>query len=208
MRNIHTIHARPPLPRGSTLAVALLCCSLWAAPHAGGATDSVDTSSSYRFRIMAFCRAKMPLRTSASSHWAPTCAGGIGLQLPTGLRRLSIQLRADIAALARPDEPSPDITLIELDLLAIWTGHLGRTALGADIGGGITSAMVLVERPPSLGQPLFTASESEYGFHAALEPFVHIRRWHFGVPLSFVWILSAPERFVHVDAGLSIGWEL
>lgn len=208
MRNIHTTRARPPLPHGNALAAALLCCSLWVAPHAGGATDSADPSSPYRLRITAFCRGKMPLRTSAGSPWAPTCAGGIGLRLPTGLRQLSVQLRADIAALARPEEPSPDITLIELDLLATWTGYLGRTALGADIGGGITSAMVLVERPPSLAQPLFTASESEYGFHAALEPFVRVRRWRFGVPLSFVWILSAPERFAHIDAGLSIGWEL
>ncbi len=184
---------------------------LTSAPHPSPAADTADSVAArppYRLRITACYRHKMPLNAMSGSCWEPADAGGIGLCLPTGVPRLSVQVRGDIATLSRTDGPSPDITLIELDLLAIWTGRLRSAPVGIDIAGGLTSAMVLVERPPTLGQPLFTASESEYGFQTAIEPFVAIRRWRFGLPLCLVWILSAPRRFVHVDVGVSAGWEL
>ncbi|MBD3243395.1 MAG: hypothetical protein GF331_22585 [Chitinivibrionales bacterium] len=179
-------------------------------PQATAATDSSADSaclhSPYRLQIAAFYRHKMPLQELTGTSWGATDACGIALRFPSGLPHLSVQLQADIAALSRAEEPSPDIALVELDLLAVWTGSLPSDVFGLDVGGGLTSAMIFVGST-TLTRHLFAMSESEFGFQAVLQPFVRVRRWRVGVPVSFVWILSAPHRFAHVDAGVSTAWE-
>jgi hypothetical protein len=183
--------------------LALVC--LLAATHLPFAAEEHGTGTP-RLVIGAVAAGKFPVGT-LGERWKPYATGGILLELPTGLGRLSARFGLDAGVLTSSDGTDRELLALEFHAAASYALMPADRLFDVRPTVGITSTAVFRSRSFELEADIFRSSESEFGFVAGVEPLLRIRRFRFGLPLKATCVLSAPHIFAHVGVGCTLSRE-
>lgn len=168
--------------------------------------DRTDTAPDYRVRV-GICGIRKNLLGNADRYWNSMNALGLHVDLPVGLSSLDVRASAAAGTLHARAPAVEDLQAVDLECLLLYTAMLPRDRFGVRFGAGLASSLVFFSEGPRFSTELFNTSESEFGAAARIAPLVRVRRWSVALSFSGTVILSEPNRYTHLDAGLHVARE-